>query len=135
MPMTINGGDFAALQQDFERMAQVAEPAQIQGTLEEAAQPILEQMWQNASSNPSPRSGKLRGALNTGNADKKGGASITIGVHRKDWSGDEYYPAYVEFGHGGPRPAPPHPFVRPALDAKGDEAIQVLIDKVAQSLK
>ena len=40
MPMTMNGGDFAALQQDFERMAQVAEPAQIQSTLEEAAQPI-----------------------------------------------------------------------------------------------
>ena len=135
MPMTMNGGDFAALQQDFERMAQVAEPAQIQGTLEEAAQPILEQMRQNASSNPSPRSGKLRGALNTGNAGKKGGASITIGVHRKDWSGDEYYPAYVEFGHGGPRPAPPHPFVRPAIDERGDEAIQVLIDKVAQVLK
>ena len=135
MPMTMNGSDFAALQQDFERMAQVAEPAQIRSTLEEAAQPILEQMKQNASSNPSPRSGKLRGALNTGNAGKGGSASITIGVHRKDWSGDEYYPAYVEFGHGGPRPAPAHPFVRPALDAKADEAINMLVEKVSQALK
>ena len=133
MPMT--GGDFAALQQDFERMAQVAEPAQIQNTLEEAAQPILDQMRQNASSNPSPRSGKLRGALNTGNAGKGGSASITIGVHRKDWSGDEYYPAYVEFGHGGPRPAPAHPFVRPAIDARADEALNLLCEKVAQALK
>ena len=133
MPMT--GGDLAALQQDFERMAQVAEPAQIQSRLEEAAQPILEQMRQNASSNPSPRSGKLRGALNTGNAGKKGTASITIGVHRKDWSGDEYYPAYVEFGHGGPRPAPAHPFVRPAIDARADEALNLLCEKVAQALK
>ena len=133
MPMI--GGDFAALQQDFERMAQVAEPAQIQNTLEEAAQPILDQMRQNASSNPSPRSGKLRGALNTGNAGKGGSASITIGVHRKDWSGDEYYPAYVEFGHGGPRPAPAHPFVRPAIDARADEAMNLLCEKVAQALK
>ena len=78
---------------------------------------------------------KLRGALNTGNAGKGGSASITIGIHRKDWSGDEYYPAYVEFGHGGPRPAPAHPFVRPAIDAKADEAISVLIEKVAQALK
>ena len=92
-------------------------------------------MKQNASSNPSPRTGKLRAALGTGNAGKKGSASITIGVHRKDWSGDEYYPAYVEFGHGGPRPAPPHPFVRPALDEKGEEAMNVLADKVAQALK
>ena len=133
MPMI--GGDFAALQQDFERMAQVAEPAQIQNTLEEAAQPILDQMRQNASSNPSPRSGKLRGALNTGNAGKGGSTSITIGVHRKDWSGDEYYPAYVEFGHGGPRPAPAHPFVRPAIDARADEAMNLLCEKVAQALK
>ena len=135
MPMTMNGGDFSALRQDFERMAQVAEPAQVRSALEEAAQPILEQMKQNASSNPSPRSGKLRGALNTGNAGKGGSASITIGVHRKDWSGDKYYPAYVEFGHGGPRPAPAHPFVRPALDAKADEAISVIVEKVAQALK
>ena len=135
MPRTMNGGDFAALQQDFDRMAQVAEPAQIQSTLEEAAQPILEQMKQNASSNPSPRTGKLRAALGTGNAGKKGSARISIGVHRKDWSGDEYYPAYVEFGHGGPRPAPPQPFVRPAIDARGDDASPVLIDKVAQALK
>lgn len=27
----------------------------------------------------------------------------------------------VEFGHGGPRPAPPHPFVRPAWDEIKDE--------------
>ena len=103
--------------------------------LQAAAVPVEDQMKANASHDPQIISGKLRGALNTGNAGKKGGASITIGVHRKDWSGDEYYPAYVEFGHGGPRPAPPHPFVRPAIDERGDEAIQVLIDKVAQALK
>jgi len=27
----------------------------------------------------------------------------------------------VEFGHGGPHPAPPHPFVRPAWDGVKDE--------------
>jgi len=27
----------------------------------------------------------------------------------------------VEFGHGGPHPAPPHPFVRPAWDSIKDE--------------
>lgn len=29
----------------------------------------------------------------------------------------------VEFGHGGPHPAPPHPFMRPALDEKKSEAL------------
>ncbi len=27
----------------------------------------------------------------------------------------------VEFGHGGPKPAPPHPFVRPAWDEMKDQ--------------
>ena len=130
MPMT--GGDFSALQQDFDRMAQVAEPAQVQSALEEAAQPILDQMRQNASNDPTPRSGKLRGAINT-NSSKPG--TVTIGVHRKDWGDDEYYVPYVEFGHAGPRPAPPHPFVRPAIDARADEALNLLCKKVAQALK
>jgi HK97 gp10 family phage protein len=28
----------------------------------------------------------------------------------------------VEFGHGGPKPAPPHPFLRPALEKNITEA-------------
>lgn len=32
------------------------------------------------------------------------------------------YAHLVEFGHGGPRPAPPHPFMRPAFAAKVNAA-------------
>ena len=130
MPMT--GADFNALQSDFDRMAQAAEPGKVQILLEEAAQPILEQMRQNASSNPSPRSGRLRSALNV-NASAAG--TVTIGIHRKDWGGEEYYAPWVEFGHAGPRPAPPHPFVRPAIDARSDEALSLLCEKIMQALK
>ena len=28
----------------------------------------------------------------------------------------------VEYGHGGPKPAPPHPYLRPALDKNINEA-------------
>ena len=128
----MTGGDFSALQQDFERMAQAAEPAQIQNVLEEAAQPILDQMRQNASNDPTPRSGKLRGAIST-NTAKPG--TVTIGIHRKDWGGGEYYAPYTEFGHAGPHPAPPHPFVRPAIDSRADEALNLLCEKIAQALK
>ena len=31
---------------------------------------------------------------------------------------------FVEFGHGGPRPAPPHPFLRPAMRAARQAALQ-----------
>lgn len=64
-------------------------------------------MKANASSDPKIISGKLRGAISTGKVKKHKhtGLHITIGVHRKDWDGEDYYPAYVEYGHGGPAPA------------------------------
>ena len=37
-----------------------------------------------------------------------------------------YYANPVEKGHGGPAPAPAHPFVRPAFDVRKDEAYQIM---------
>ncbi|MGJ4851312.1 HK97-gp10 family putative phage morphogenesis protein [Bacillota bacterium Meth-B3] len=88
--------------------------------LKSAAQPILEQMIQNASSDPRPRSGNLRGALRIKKASGRRCARVTIGVHAAE--GGAPYANPVEFGHGGPHPAPPHPFVRPAFDARAEEA-------------
>jgi len=100
--------------------------------LAQGAQPLLEQMKQNASTNPHVRSGKLLNALGA----KPHGNSITVGVHRSDWSGDDfYYPAAVEYGHGGPHPAPAHPYVRPAVDAKGNEALDTIKELLRQALK
>lgn len=83
------------------------------------------------------KSGRLKGAIKVGNS--RGGArgrTITVGVHRRDFGAGDYYPAYVEYGHGGPRPAPPHPFIRPAWDLKRDEAWntikQAVIDQMNQ---
>lgn len=40
----------------------------------------------------------------------------------------------VEFGHGGPAPAPAHPFMRPALDNKKKQALSSIINKAKQLL-
>ena len=92
--------------------------------LQNAAQPVLEQMLHNASTDPKRRSGKLLDSIKIGRVVKKrsGGYRVTVGIHRKD--GGAEYGNPVEFGHGGPHPAPPHPFVRPAFDARVDEAYQ-----------
>lgn len=34
----------------------------------------------------------------------------------------------VEFGHAGPHPAPPHPYMRPAVENKRDRVRQILSD-------
>jgi HK97 gp10 family phage protein len=40
------------------------------------------------------------------------------------------YAHLVEFGHGGPHPAPAHPFMRPAFDEGKAAAIQAVADKI-----
>jgi len=126
MSLDVRGGK--ELQEDFARMANLLRSGEGEGAvsrmLEAAAQPILEQMVHNASSDPRPRSGNLRGALRIKKASRRRGARVTIGVHAAE--GGVPYANPVEFGHGGPHPAPPHPFVRPAFDAKAEEAYEEL---------
>ena len=67
--------------------------------LENAAVPVHEQMKQNATKDPKIITGALHDAINIGRVRKRaqGGKYITIGVRRKDWSEEDYYPAYVEY--------------------------------------
>ena len=94
--------------------------------LEAAAQPIYEQMKANASSDPKIITGVLNRSIEVGNVRKRrySGKSITIGVHRK--AEGAYYATPVEYGHGGPAPAPAHPFIRPAYDTHEDEAYEII---------
>ena len=83
--------------------------------LQTAAQPVLTRMLHNASI--PRRSGTLSNSIRIGRVVKKrsGGYRVTVGVHRAD--GGAEYASPVEFGHGGPHPAPPHPFIRPPSTA------------------
>lgn len=94
--------------------------------LEAAAQPIHQQMKANASSNPQIITGVLHDSIAIGNVKKRrrSGKHITIGVHRKEHGA--YYATPVEYGHGGPAPAPAHPFIRPAYDTREDEAYEII---------
>ena len=96
--------------------------------LEAAAQPIHQQMKANASKDPKIITGVLNRSIRIGPVKKrrKSGKSITIGVHRKEEGA--YYATPVEYGHGGPAPAPAHPFIRPAYDTRADEAYQIIRD-------
>ena len=128
MSMELQGG--LELQEDLTAMADMLRTSGGNGAsacnwiLQDAAQPILQQMLHNASTDPKCRSGKLLGSIKIGKVVKKraGGYRVTVGVHRSD--GGAEYANPVEFGHGGPHPAPPHPFVRPAFEAKADEAYE-----------
>lgn len=135
MSLEFKGGD--ELRNDISRMADLlradgGDSATTNRILEAAAQPVLEQMIQNASTDPKPRSGNLRSALRIKKASRRRGARVTVGVHAKE--GGAPYAQPVEFGHGGPHPAPPHPFVRPAFDARVDEAYEKLKEQLRTAL-
>lgn len=102
--------------------------------LEAAAQPIHQQMKSNASRDPKIITGALHDSIAIGNVRKRrySGKHITIGVHRKERGA--YYATPVEYGHGGPAPAPPHPFIRPAYDTRADEAYQIIRDGLRDAL-
>ena len=102
--------------------------------LEAAAQPIHQQMKTNASKDPQIITGVLNRSIRIGPVKKrrKSGKSITIGVHRKEEGA--YYATPVEYGHGGPAPAPAHPFIRPAYDTRADEANEIIRDGLRDAI-
>lgn len=106
-----------------------------QAILENAAEPIHEQMLHNATTDPQKRTGAIYRSIKIGSVKKRklGGKRITIGVHHK--AEGAYYAVPLEFGHGGPAPAPPHPFVRPAFDVRADEAYGRIKEGLIKALK
>ena len=122
--------DFSELMTDIAQMASVmdadgAGAPTAKRILEEAAKPIHDQAKANASRNPKIISGVLHRSIQIGPVRKRrtSGKTITIGVHRKEKA---YYATPVEYGHGGPAPAPAHPFIRPAYDTRQDEAYEII---------
>lgn len=125
MPMKLQGAD--DLRDDLTNMAANLEfGAGVQRALEAGAVPIEQQMLANAASDPKIITGALHDSIHTGKVKKRrmGGKAITIGVHHKEKGA--YYANPVEAGHGGPAPAPAHPFVRPAFDTRADEAYAIM---------
>jgi len=140
--MPVNTEGFDQLIGDITRMANALNTADegapvAKRILQAAAVPIDAQMKTNAASDPKIISNKLHSAISTGKVKKHKttGLHITIGVHRKDWDDEDYYPAYVEYGHGGPAPAPAHPYVRPAFDTRQDEAFGIIRDGLLNELR
>ena len=122
--MSVELRGFDDLQNDMLNMAAALENGpSVNKALKAGAKPIEEQMLHNASTDPKIITGKLIGSIRTGNI--KGGARgkrITIGVHHD--GNAAYFSNPLEFGHGGPAPAPAHPFVRPAFDTKSEAAYE-----------
>ena len=128
---------FDDLRNDMVNMAYALDQGPgVDHALKAGAVPIEEQMLQNASTDPKIITDTLHSSIHTGKVRRKsdGGKRITIGVHHSEKGA--FYANPVEHGHGGPAPAPAHPFVRPAFDTRADEAFteikRVLRDELSR---
>ena len=92
------------------------------------AEVILQQAKINAPS----RSGTLRNDLKVVMKNRGGRTKARIGVQK---GSKAFYATFVEYGHGGPHPAGPHPFLAPAFDAKQEEAYSVIKSELTEKLR
>lgn len=106
--------------------------------LQKGADIILEAAKANADGGEiHKRTGNIYNSIRKSKTKNRGmsAKAVTIGVHRAQ--SKAFYATPVEFGHGGPHPAPPHPFIRPAYDTSAEasyEAIrQGLIDGLSKA--
>ena len=120
--MAVDLRGFDDLENDLINMANAIENGSgVNRALQAGAIPIEAQMKENARTDPKIITGALYNSIHTGKVRKRGSRKqITIGVHHSEMGA--YYSNPVEYGHGGPAPAPAHPFVRPAYDARSNEA-------------
>lgn len=92
------------------------------------AEPILQQAITNAP----VKSGTLKKSLKVVMRKKGTRSKARIGVQKGSGG---YYATFVEYGHGGPHPAGPHPFLAPAFDAKQEEAFKIIKQELADKLR
>ena len=90
---------------------------------------IYEQMKRNAAKNI--KTGSIYRSIKIIRPVKFGrGMRVKVGLPKIQGS-NYYYAAPLEYGHGGPHgPAAPHPFVRPAYDAKAEEAYKKMREEI-----
>ncbi len=118
---------FSDLLDEVERMA--AAPAHVENeALKAAAQPICDEAKKTTAF--IDRSGKLRESIKVGKVkkDSNGAKYVLIAT-------DDPIAHLVEEGHGGPSPAPAHPYMRPAFEAKKGEAVEIIKATLKEALK
>lgn len=64
----------------------------------------------------------------------RGVSTVRRGASRKPASEKMQGAACLLYGHGGPAPAPAHPFIRPAYDTRADEAYEIIRDGLRDAI-
>ena len=141
MSLEIRGMD--ELTSDLQRMAAKAGNEASDRALKAGARIILTEMKAQAQIDPKVRKGNLLKSLKLGSIvtamreqrSKIGVKRIQLGSYEKKHGQIAPHAHLVEYGHGGPHPAPPHPFILPSFDKRADEAYDEMRRVLRDELK
>ena len=140
--MGIKTSGFSALADDLVKMAERVSRGGLDKALKSGARIVFKEMRRQATIDPKRRTGNLYKSIQTGkvmktvrNTNYATEKYIKIGTKEEALGGYAPHAHLVEYGHGGPAPAPPHPFVRPAFDRKEDEAYAEIRRVIAEEIR
>jgi HK97 gp10 family phage protein len=119
-----------------------AAPGKVEdAALKAAGQIILKESQRNLEKESTHHKGKKyfqKNSINSGDLRDSGKVTNV----KVDKGGSKYVKVQydnkgllVEDGHGGPAPAPAHPFLRPAFKAKKEEAAAILTEELKGAMK
>lgn len=140
--MGIKTSGFADVANDLIRLAEKTSGETTNRALKAGAKIVFKEMRRQATIDPKKRTGNLYKSIKTGKVMKTTRHTryttekyIKIGAKEEAVGGYAPHAHLVEYGHGGPAPAPPHPFVRLAYDRKGDEAYDEMMRIIREEIR
>lgn len=102
-------------------------PQYAQQAMQKGAEIVLEA----AKARAPVRTGQLQKALKVGRRAKTlNSYAVEVGA----FHGDAPHAHLVEYGHGGPKPAPAHPFLEPAAESVSDEVADLIMAELLKGL-
>ena len=140
MGMKLTLSDFGEVENDLKKMALLLETSGesrvVDAALTKAGEIVHRDILARAKVDPKRITGNLYEAIELGKprTTARGLRRISTGVFKGKLASTAPHAHLVEFGHGGPAPAPPHPFVRPAFYARADEAFAIIREELARAI-
>ena len=125
MNMEIDPASMRELRRQFSSLSDKMQAKALLGIFRKAAAPIRKAIRAGAPVGPT---GNLRKAVAVRTKATKTYVSAVIGFKRPEGS----HVHLVELGHGGPHPAPPHPFIRQSFNRGKAAALSVATASMAE---
>lgn len=139
--MGIKTSGFADAADTLIKLSERVNSEGINKALKAGAHIVFKEMRRQATIDPQRRTGNLYKSIKTGkvmktvrNTNYATEKYIKIGTKEEALGGYAPHAHLVEYGHGGPAPAPPHPFVRKAFDTKQEEALAAMKQALQETI-